>query len=118
MDSAKDARARSATSTRPGRQITRRGEDRADREARDPARVEGRLDLAERTAKLQATGYDKAGRKQYLYHADFRAAQEQAKYDKLIRFAEKLPGAPRDDGRRISTRTSSTASASRRSRCG
>jgi DNA topoisomerase I len=42
-------------------------------------------------SKLQATGYDKAGRKQYLYHADFRAAQEQAKYDKLIRFAEKLP---------------------------
>src|SRR3954467_14567425 len=42
-------------------------------------------------AKLQATGYDKAGRKQYLYHPDFRAAQEQAKYDKLISFAEKLP---------------------------
>jgi DNA topoisomerase I len=42
-------------------------------------------------AKLQATGYDKAGRKQYLYHASFRAEQEQAKYDKLIRFAEKLP---------------------------
>ncbi len=33
------------------------------------------------TAKLQATGYDKAGRKQYLYHPDFRAAQEQAKYE-------------------------------------
>ncbi len=42
-------------------------------------------------AKLQATGYDKAGRKQYLYHPDFRAAQEEAKYDKLIRFGEKLP---------------------------
>ena len=42
-------------------------------------------------AKLQATGRDKAGRKQYLYHPDFRAAQEQAKYDNLIRFAEKLP---------------------------
>src|SRR5690242_8984074 len=41
--------------------------------------------------KLQATGRDKAGRKQYLYHADFRAAQEQAKYDRLIRFAEQLP---------------------------
>ena len=43
-------------------------------------------------AKLQATGYDKAGRKQYLYHPDFRAAQEAAKYEKLIRFGEKLPG--------------------------
>ena len=42
-------------------------------------------------AKLQATGFDAAGRKQYLYHADFRARQEQAKYDKLIRFAERLP---------------------------
>jgi DNA topoisomerase IB len=42
-------------------------------------------------AKLQATGFDKAGRKQYLYHPDFRAQQEQAKFDGLIRFAEKLP---------------------------
>jgi DNA topoisomerase-1 len=42
-------------------------------------------------AKLQATGVDAAGRKQYLYHADFRAQQEQAKYDRLIQFAERLP---------------------------
>ena len=42
-------------------------------------------------AKLQATGVDKAGRRQYLYHPDFRAQQEQAKFDKLVRFAEKLP---------------------------
>src|SRR5512132_1591225 len=42
-------------------------------------------------AKLQATGVDAAGRRQYLYHPEFRARQEQAKYDKLIRFAEKLP---------------------------
>src|SRR6266568_506816 len=43
------------------------------------------------TAKLQATGCDKARRRQYLYHPDYRAAQEQAKYDRLIQFAEKLP---------------------------
>src|ERR671935_1808975 len=42
-------------------------------------------------AKLQATGVDKAGRRQYLYHPDFRAQQEEAKYAKLIRFAERLP---------------------------
>ena len=42
-------------------------------------------------AKLQATGVDKAGRRQYLYHPEFRARQEQAKFDKLVRFAEKLP---------------------------
>jgi DNA topoisomerase I len=44
------------------------------------------------TAKLQATGVDKAGRKQYLYHPSFRAAQEQEKYENLIRFAGLLPG--------------------------
>jgi DNA topoisomerase I len=44
------------------------------------------------TAKLQATGIDAAGRKQYLYHSAFRAQQEQAKFDRLIRFAEGLPG--------------------------
>ncbi|MFL6021136.1 MAG: DNA topoisomerase IB [Gaiellaceae bacterium] len=44
------------------------------------------------TAKLQAIGVDAAGRRQYLYHANFRAQQEQAKFDKLIRFAERLPG--------------------------
>src|SRR5215212_4835683 len=44
------------------------------------------------SAKLQATGVDAAGRRQYLYHANFRAQQEQAKFDKLIRFAERLPG--------------------------
>lgn len=42
-------------------------------------------------AKLQATGVDSAGRRQYLYHPDYRARQEQAKYDSLIRFAESLP---------------------------
>jgi DNA topoisomerase I len=42
-------------------------------------------------AKLQATGLDAAGRRQYLYHPEFRAQQEQAKYDRLIRFAERLP---------------------------
>ena len=42
-------------------------------------------------AKLQSTGVDSAGRKQYLYHPDFRARQEAAKFDELIRFAERLP---------------------------
>jgi DNA topoisomerase-1 len=42
-------------------------------------------------AKLQATGLDRVGRRQYLYHPEFRAAQEQAKFDRLVRFAERLP---------------------------
>ena len=43
------------------------------------------------SSKLQATGVDAAGRKQCLYHPSYRAQQEAAKYDKLIRFAEGLP---------------------------
>jgi DNA topoisomerase-1 len=43
------------------------------------------------SAKLQATGVDAAGRRQYLYHPKFREAQERAKYEKLIRFGERLP---------------------------
>src|SRR5512146_430422 len=42
-------------------------------------------------AKLQATGFDSAGRRQYLYHPSFRAAQERTKYERLIEFGEKLP---------------------------
>jgi DNA topoisomerase-1 len=41
--------------------------------------------------KLQATGLDSAGRQQYLYHPEFRAEQEQAKFDKLVLFGERLP---------------------------
>jgi DNA topoisomerase I len=43
------------------------------------------------SAKLQATGVDAAGRRQYLYHPDFRARREQEKFDKLVRFAGRLP---------------------------
>ena len=43
------------------------------------------------TAKLQATGVDAAGRRQYIYHEGYRAAQEEAKFDRLVRFADALP---------------------------
>jgi DNA topoisomerase-1 len=42
-------------------------------------------------AKLQATGVDAAGRRQYLYDPDFRAAQERAKFEGLLHFAKSLP---------------------------
>ena len=42
-------------------------------------------------AKLQATGVDAAGRRQYLYHPAYRAAREQEKFDRLVRFGELLP---------------------------
>jgi DNA topoisomerase IB len=97
-----DTRARRGW-TRKGRKGAFRYIDAKGREIRDATKVERVQKLAippawkdvwispGPNAKLQATGYDKAGRKQYLYHPAFRAAQEQAKYDKLIRFAEKLP---------------------------
>jgi DNA topoisomerase I len=89
--------------TRKGRKGAFRYYDGHGREIRDAAKIERIEKLAIPPAwsnvwispsakgKLQATGHDKAGRKQYLYNPDFRAAQEQAKYDKLIRFAERLP---------------------------
>jgi DNA topoisomerase-1 len=39
---------------------------------------------------LQATGRDARGRKQYRYHADFRAAREQTKYEHLLAFGKAL----------------------------
>ena len=42
-------------------------------------------------ARLQATGIDSAGRKQYRYHDSFRAAQELAKYERLLDFGRALP---------------------------
>jgi DNA topoisomerase-1 len=40
---------------------------------------------------LQATGRDARGRKQYRYHARWRAVRDEAKYASLSAFAEKLP---------------------------
>jgi DNA topoisomerase-1 len=44
-----------------------------------------------RRAKILATGVDKAGRLQYIYHPAFRARQEQAKFERVLRFARALP---------------------------
>src|SRR5580765_4331332 len=64
--------------------------ERLDALAIPPAWKDVRIAATPR-AKLQATGIDSAGRKQYRYHDAFRARQEAAKYEQLIRFAEKLP---------------------------
>ena len=40
---------------------------------------------------IQATGRDAKGRKQYRYHADYREAREQSKYEHLLEFAQALP---------------------------
>ena len=40
---------------------------------------------------IQATGRDARGRKQYKYHAEYREAREQSKYEHLFAFAAALP---------------------------
>jgi DNA topoisomerase IB len=40
---------------------------------------------------LQATGIDAAGRKQYLYHPRWREHRDRQKFDKMLRFGERLP---------------------------
>src|SRR5437764_3087350 len=89
--------------TRTGRKGSFRYVDARGREIRDLKMIERFERLAippawkdvwiasRASAKLQATGYDRAGRKQYPYQANLRAAQERAKYEKLIRFGEELP---------------------------
>ena len=39
---------------------------------------------------LQATGRDARGRKQYRYHADFRAAREESKHSRMCSFGKRL----------------------------
>jgi DNA topoisomerase-1 len=89
--------------TRTGRKGSFRYLDVRGREIRDPATIERIERLAIPPAwkdvwiasrprsKLQATGFDKAGRKQYIYHPDYRADRDRAKYERLIRFGERLP---------------------------
>jgi DNA topoisomerase-1 len=95
--------ARSGGWRRRGRKTSFRYEDARGRAITDEDRLERIAALAippawkdvwispVASAKLQATGVDAAGRRQYLYHPDYRAAQERSKYDRLVRFGELLP---------------------------
>jgi DNA topoisomerase IB len=40
---------------------------------------------------IQATGLDAAGRRQYLYHEDWRRRQDRLKHDRVLEFAARLP---------------------------
>jgi DNA topoisomerase I len=40
---------------------------------------------------IQATGLDEAGRKQYLYHDQWRLDQDEAKHDRVLALARRLP---------------------------
>ena len=46
---------------------------------------------ADTRGHLQATGVDAAGRKQYLYHPQWRTRRDQEKFDEMTRFARVLP---------------------------
>jgi DNA topoisomerase-1 len=46
---------------------------------------------AEPRGHLQATGRDSRGRAQYLYHPEFRAVRDRAKFEHLLAFARALP---------------------------
>jgi DNA topoisomerase I len=50
---------------------------------------------------LQATGVDAAGRRQYLYHPRWREHRDRQKFERMIRFAESLPGLRRRLGRTL-----------------
>ena len=44
-----------------------------------------------KSAKVQARGYDSAGRMQAIYSPTFRIKQEKLKFDRILRFASELP---------------------------
>src|SRR5207244_12124599 len=43
------------------------------------------------TGNIQATGRDVKGRKQYRYHARWRAVRDESKFERTIAFGEVLP---------------------------
>jgi DNA topoisomerase-1 len=44
---------------------------------------------------IQATGLDAAGRRQYIYHPDWRRQKDRTKFDRALQLAEALPAARR-----------------------
>jgi DNA topoisomerase-1 len=43
------------------------------------------------SAKVQAVGYDSAGRLQYVYSPEYRERKEREKFERILRFADHLP---------------------------
>nr|MDQ3075295.1 DNA topoisomerase IB [Pseudomonadota bacterium] len=64
--------------------------DRLNALALPPAYVEAWF-CKDTNGHIQATGKDARGRKQYRYHADFRAKQDASKYDGCAEFGTALP---------------------------
>lgn len=55
-------------------------------------------------AKIWATGYDAKGRKQYIYNAGFRKRQDDQKFNRIIRFANRLEHMRRVTGQHLRKR--------------
>jgi len=55
-----------------------------------PAWTDVQISLSDKS-KVQATGFDANGRKQYIYSAAHTAKQEAAKFDRITSFADELP---------------------------
>ncbi|HET9354619.1 MAG TPA: DNA topoisomerase IB [Sphingomicrobium sp.] len=74
-----------------GRRITDRSEiERLNAIALPPAYTDAWF-CKDPNGHIQATGKDARGRKQYRYHADYRARKEATKYDGCREFGEALP---------------------------
>lgn len=73
-----------------GNRITERSEiDRLDAIGLPPAYADAWF-CADAGGHLQATGIDARGRKQYRYHAEFRAKRDSAKFEGLLEFGKSL----------------------------
>jgi DNA topoisomerase I len=92
----------------PGYQRRRRGRgasylDAAGRPLTDPAEIQRCVDLVippawrdvwictDPAGHIQATGVDAAGRRQYLYHAQWRARRDKRKFAHVLEVAQRLP---------------------------
>jgi DNA topoisomerase I len=74
-----------------GKQVKNKGElDRIKSLRIPPAWKDVKISVAA-SSKIQATGYDDAGRLQYIYNAKFRAKKEKEKFERILGFAQALP---------------------------
>ena len=77
--------------TASGRRLTNRQELERIRALGIPPAWEDVWICSDPRGHLQATGRDARGRKQYRYHRNWRIARDEAKYDRMIGFAQAVP---------------------------
>ena len=77
--------------TPTGRRLTNRQELQRIRALVIPPAWQDVWICPETRGHLQATGRDARGRKQYRYHPNWRTVRDEAKYDRMIGFAQALP---------------------------